>query len=183
MIEIADHRNPRRSRRPHREGHARHAPHVAHVRPEFFVHAMIVTLVEQVDVLLAQGWEKAIGIEKLVDLAARKRRAQLVAKHPRPLGDEYLENSQGVETRHDDRRRPGRFEIHHFKAFRSADQRTHHHAFAAAVRERVHAEHRVRRRVTGFKQSGEVAGFENHDSPKSAATMPLTPARSADTLT
>ena len=75
LVEIAHDRDSRGRRRPHRKRHAGHAAERAHVRAELFVDAVLVALVEQVEILVAQRWQKAVRIEELANLAVGVRRA------------------------------------------------------------------------------------------------------------
>ena len=92
MVEIAHHGNPRRGRRPDREGDAGHAPHLPRLGPQLVEDAVLVALVEQVQVLLAQRGQKTVGIGELPDFPTRIGRSQLVAENSAASGDEGLEN-------------------------------------------------------------------------------------------
>lgn len=79
-VEIADNGNPRGRRRPNREGHAMDTAKIAHVRTELVIDAVLVALIEQVQVLFADRRQEAVRVEELTVLAIRIRGPVLVPK-------------------------------------------------------------------------------------------------------
>jgi len=132
------------------------------VRAELLVGAVLVALVEKIKVLLPERRQETIGIEKLPQLAARIARAELVFENLRPLRNKNLEHALRREARH--RKFPPRLarEIDDLAAFGAANHRAHDHALRLAVRDRMHAEHGVRRCMFRFDEGGEVGLGKNH---------------------
>src|SRR5690606_41296260 len=69
VVEVADHGDAGGAGGPDGEGDAAHAVDLAQVRAEFFVDAVFVAFVEEVEVLFAEGGQEAVGVVELVDLA------------------------------------------------------------------------------------------------------------------
>ena len=152
VIEVADERDAHGRRRPDRERHALHPAEVAHVRSEFLVHPVLVALVEEVKVLLAQGRQETVRVEKLPDLAVGPRGAQLITKDALPARDENLEEPRLRHALHRDPLRRRRLQINNLASRHVAEEGTRHHAFHLPARHRVHPEDRVRGRMTRFQQ-------------------------------
>ena len=76
--------------------HAVHAVDLAHVRAEFLVDEVLVALVEQVKVVVADRWQERIRVPELPHMPARVGGAELVFEHVGLARDRHLEEAGGI---------------------------------------------------------------------------------------
>ncbi len=140
-VEVADDRDAGRGGRPDRERHARHAAQVAQVGAELVVDPVLVALVEEVEVLVAQRRQEAVGVAELPDppVAPRSRAAR--RRTPRSRFGMKTSKSPSGASRFIGKAAGG------FSPVRTtsqdggvAQERPHHQAADAAVGARMHPE-------------------------------------------
>jgi hypothetical protein len=71
-VEVADDRDAGRRGRPDREGDAEDPAEVARVRAQLLVDPVLVALVEEVEVLVAERRQEAVRVAELPDAAVRR---------------------------------------------------------------------------------------------------------------
>ena len=162
VVEIAHDRHAGGAGRPDGERHAGHPVDHTQVGAEFFVDAVLVALVEKVEVLVAERGEERIRVKKLADLAAAQRDAELVAENGGLVRDEDLEKALRREQLHLDGRGGLVTEVHNLAGLGVADEGPHQHALRTAFLEGAHAQEIVGAGVAGFKKGGEFDRGDDH---------------------
>ena len=127
------------------------------VGAELFVDPVLVALVEEVQVLVAERGQEAVRIEELPDLPAGIGGPQLIFEDLGPLGDRHFEEPLGGQPRHRRHAAPGGVRLDHLAA--DAPRRK---ARTTTPCRRVHAEHRMGIGVTGLQERLEVGFGDEH---------------------
>lgn len=130
----------------------------------FVVHLAVGAFVKQVQVHLAHGGQKAVGIVKLTDVALAVERAQLIAKDLAAAGHKSLEDARLVDLLHGPAPLGLGLDIHHFAGFYLAQKGPHHHAVVALLRMRVHPQHRVRLGMLRQKKRLKIRRSDDHEA-------------------
>src|SRR5688572_4097734 len=98
MIEGTDHADALCVRRPNREAHAPHTVDRAEFRAELVINAEFVSLAEEINVDLAEGREKGIGVTGLPGETAVIADCQVVGVNRLRLFSRAFENAEVVDT-------------------------------------------------------------------------------------
>jgi hypothetical protein len=103
---------------------------------------VLVSLVEQIQVLRPQGRQEGIWIEELPHFSSRRGNAKLISKHLRSLRDEDFKYAVIGDPLH----RPflTRRHLHNRAGHGLTGKSPDHYAFTTGFCMRVHAKHRVR---------------------------------------
>src|ERR1043166_5506537 len=160
VIEIADDADALRIRRPNGEARPRHAVNRAQLRAELVIDAAFVAFAEEIQVLLAQRWQKRIRIALTPWLAGVISDDEIVSINVLRLAAHTLEHTGLVNALKLNARFIALMHRLHFDVRGVRKKRANDDA--RAVAERMHSQECVRRAMPDLDQTFQFPVRQNH---------------------